>query len=280
MLKKLFILLFLFQLAAASEASTLDSPWARGLHRLQQAAINESVETFAVFVNSSGKKGRWFFPPPSSASEARLNLSGSQVISLYESYLNEVGASAEDSILVIAHTHPRSTILKQISADQEVFKNGRPLSNFVEEEGLITNPPSRDDLAAPYVLEQVLERKGLGQTQVFGVVVDPSGAYRHRLFSSLSEKVRMFPKFEGETPYQHLDGPLQIQYDERMDKKLYEARRNWIFFVNESLSTDESFDPSASHFFNELKLVYASYGIGAALDYAPELSLAQPEVAD
>ncbi len=274
--RKLFLICCVLLQGYLVQANESSLSWRQGLSRLQQASLTDSKETFALYIKVGEENSRWFFPTPKSTSEARVSLSGNHLVSIFENYLKDMGGNAGQALLIVAHTHPRKTVLAQIAEDQEVFKKGQPLIDFIDIDNKITNPPSRDDLAAPYVLQQILNRKELGQTRVFGVVVDPSGAYKHRLFEGTEEKVRLFPGFQGETPYQYLGSSEQIEYDRRMDRELYLVRRRWIYFINHS-KADSSANLSTSEIYSELRQTYAAYGIGAVLEYAPGLGLSEPE---
>ncbi len=273
---KLFLICCVLVQGVVVQANETGLSWRQGLSRLQQASLTDSKETFALYIKVGEENSRWFFPTPKSTSEARVSLSGHQLVSIFENYLKDVGGNASEALLIVAHTHPRKTVLAQIAEDEEVFKKGQPLIDFIDIDNKITNPPSRDDLAAPYVLQQILNRKDLGKTRVFGVVVDPSGAYKHRLFEGTAEKVGLFPAFQGETPYQYLGSSEQMEYDRRMNRELYLVRRRWIYFINNS-KADSGRHLLSSETYAELRQTYAAYGIGALLEYAPNLELSKPE---
>ena len=269
---QVLVLLILTPISLNAQESTMN--WREGLAHLQRSAKNNSLEVFGLYLFTASGSGRWFFPNPNSSSEARRNLSGDQIIEIFQEYIKLEELSYDEVHVTIAHTHPRSTILKQIEEDPELLQDGKSLRDLIDQRGAITNPPSREDLSAPYKLQNLFKQNKMPDVTISSVVVDSVGIYRHRLFKNLKEKVELFPELAGETPYQHLDIHEQTLYDRRMNQELYNLRRRWIYAINR-YETNQ-FAEGVPETLSELRLVYARYGIGAYLEFAPGVELSFP----
>ena len=241
--------------------------WSEGLTQLQTLANTSAVEHFGLFIATKSHSGSWYFPGAESKSDQSLNISKDKVLELFLAYANERDLAEDEVItLVIAHTHPHSTILRLIEEDDEEFVNNHSLADVYDPTGRVTLPPSRSDLAALYELDRMIQRTEYSHINVAGLIVGPIGFYTHRLFDSRRELVQMFPEFAEQTPYSHLDIVDQVARDQEMDQLLFDSTRDWLFRVNQS---SETFAPNSDEEFYSLQRAYAGYGIGALLKFTP-----------
>ena len=262
-----FILALSFSFANASDKAL---EWKDGIQVLHEASFYESVEKFAVYMESGDISGPWRFPEELSSTENRVNLTANSLVEWLDNF-RDINDLKKDSPIkfVLAHTHPRQTIVKQISEVHGDAASSCLVKCIIDYDGLLSLPPSRLDLEAIFILDSAFKQKGYKNVEVWGLVVTPSGNYTHRLFKSVYERNKMFPEVSNQTPYTYLDLDDQIQRDKEMSDELFLVSTEWVKSINEVQGSDEHESLLKSDIYRKLQVTYASFGIGAILYYYP-----------